>query len=163
MDINMGKHKGGKKNKILPKHRVQSINISSLESKVRDIGYLSDANVVCVNGSGEKMSEVLLDFAEPLIDGIEDDYRAMEKTISFVVVVWNVSLLPEMEKRKGIEAILDLFSKDDAEAARRTGEDMVRFLLERKERYFQNNKRLIISYEFGKKNGKPWLNVASTV
>ncbi|MGQ9824854.1 MAG: hypothetical protein ACUVSK_07635, partial [Desulfotomaculales bacterium] len=112
-------------------------------------------------GTGEKMYEVLLDFSEPLLDKLED-YPTIEKAISFAAAIWNLSLLPKSEQKKGLEDILKILGKDDPEM-RKIGEDIARMLLDRKNKYFPNNKRFIINYEFGMRNGKPWLNVASTI
>ncbi|MEW6662553.1 MAG: hypothetical protein ACOY9Y_14450 [Bacillota bacterium] len=156
----MGKHKGRKKKKKLPKHRVQGINTSSLENKVRGSGLFS-GKVTFVHGMKEKMSEVLLDFAAPFLDGL-DEPKEMEKVISFAAVVWNLSLLPEDQQKNGMKEIADIFGQGGQEY-RNVGMFMTEVLLERKKKFFPNNKRLIINYEFGFKNGLPWLNVASTI
>lgn len=159
----MGKHKGRKKNKILPKHRIQRVTSSSLEDKIKRSGIFQGDKVEFVHGMKEKMSEVLLDFAEPLLEGIEDDdYKAMEKAIGFAAAVWNLSLMPKTEQKEELNDILKIAAKDDPEMLN-VAEGMVRMLLDRKEKYFPNNRRFIINYEFGMRNGQPWLNVASTV
>lgn len=158
----MSKHKR-KKKKVPQKHRLQRITSSSLEDKIRESGILPKDKIRFVKGTGEKMSEVLLDFAEPLLAELEDeDYKSMGKAISFAMAIWNSSLLPENEQKKGLEDILEIVGEDDPEM-RNVGEYIVRMLLDRKKKYFPNNKRFIIDYEFGMKNGQSRLNVASTV
>lgn len=157
----MGKHKGRKKNKILPKHRVQMINTSSLENKVKDSSLFSDGEVTFVHGIEEKMSEVLLDFAAPFLDDI-DEPKEMEKIVSFAVAVWNLSLLPENQQKNGKKEILDIFAQGGQEY-QNVGAFMTDVLLERKKKLYQNNKRFIVNYDLGFKNGLPWLNVASTI
>ncbi|MEW6274876.1 MAG: hypothetical protein AB1556_07150 [Bacillota bacterium] len=155
----MGKRK--RKKKALPKNRMRNITSSSLEDKIKKSGLFRGKNFTLVKGTGEKMSEVLLDFAEPLLDKLED-YPTIEKAISFAAVIWNLSLLPKSEQKKGLEDILKILGKDDPEM-RKIGKDIAIMLLDRKEKCFPNNKRFIITYEFGMKNGEPWLNVASTI
>ncbi|MGQ9823580.1 MAG: hypothetical protein ACUVSK_01060, partial [Desulfotomaculales bacterium] len=74
----MGKRK--RKKKALPKNRMRNITSSSLEDKIKKSGLFRGKNFTLVKGTGEKMSEVLLDFAEPLLDKLED-YPTIEKAI----------------------------------------------------------------------------------
>lgn len=152
----MGKRK--RRKKALPKN-MRNITSSSLEDKIKKSSLFRGKNFTLVKGTDEKMSAVLLDFAEPLLDKLED-YPTIEKAISFAAVIWNLSLLPKSEQKKGLEDILKMF--DDPEM-RKIGKDIAIMLLDRKEKCFPNNKRFIINYEFGMKNGEPWLNVASTI
>lgn len=154
----MSKHKR-KKNKILPKHRLPRITDSSLEEKVIESGLFPSDEIGFVHGLEEKMSDVLVDFAQPILHGIEGDFKATEKAISFAAAVWNLSLLPKGEQGKGLHDILKIIGDNEGN----NGENLVKILLDRKEKYFPKNKRFIINYEFGMKNGQPWLNVASTV
>jgi hypothetical protein len=157
----VGKRKGRKKNKILPKHRVREINTSSLENKVRDSSLFSDGEVTFVHGMEQKMSEVLLDFAALFLDDL-DEPKEIEKVISFAAAVWNLSLLPEKQQKNGMKEITDIFAQEYQEY-QNVGAFMTEVLLERKKKFYPNNKRFIINYEFCFKNGLPWLNVASTI
>jgi len=156
----MSKHKR-KRNKILPKNRVPRVTSSSLEDKIKESGLFGEKEVTLVKSMGEKMSEVLFDFAEPLLDEVDDDHHAMDKAISFAAAVWNLSLMSKSDQKKGVNDILEIIRKDDPEMLS-VGHGIIEMLLDRKKKYFPNNKRFIISYELGLRNGQPWLNVAST-
>lgn len=153
------KKKKGKKNKRLSKRCVQNTNVFSLENKIKTSGIFPSSNVKFVrNNMKEKMSDVLLDFAAPFLDDL-DDPDDMKKVIAFAAVVWNISLIPESEKKNSLDEITGVFASEDSSLV----EHMTKVLLERKEQLFSYNKRFIVDYEFGFKDGLPWLNVASTL
>ncbi len=60
-----------------------------------------------------KMSEVILDFAEPLLNTIDDDDELFEDAISFAVICWNASFLPEKERKKIVCSMVDEMAKSD--------------------------------------------------
>ena len=153
--------KKSKKKKIMPKHRISNPLATSFADKVRNSEILDNKDVVLVGQVGEKMSEVILDFAEPLLENVEGN-EGTEKTMCMAILVWNISLMPKDEQKNAIEDILNNLCKDEL-GLRKDMEDVINMLIERKKKYFSKNKRFIINYEIGTKNGKPWLNVASTV
>ncbi len=157
----MAKNKGRKKNKVLPKNRVQNVTTFTLENNIKKNNLLNDIETKFLYDLEEKMSEVLLDFASPFLAGL-DDPNDMEKAISFAASVWNLSLLPKDQQKDGIEEIAQIFGQGSVEH-HNIGKYMVNKLLERKDIIYPNNRRCIVNYEFGVKNGLPWLNVASTI
>ena len=58
--------------------------------------------------------------------------------------------------------LINIFDQCGPEA-RLTGEQIVNYLFDRKQRLYPNNKRTILSFEYGLLNGKLHLNVASTL
>ena len=92
-----------------------------------------------------KMSEVILDFAEPLLDAIDDD-ELFEKAIGCAVVCWNLSFLTEIKKQRHVRAIVNKLDKSDL-LTRFEAEDYVRMLLERKRILFADEKRIVINYK----------------
>ena len=98
-----------------------------------------------------KMSEVLLDFAEPLLNNVGCD-ELFEDVISFAIICWNASFLPEKEQKKIISSLVDEMAKSDVLLRLSIGSD-VRMLLERKKRFFADEKRMIINYEIIEENG----------
>ena len=92
-----------------------------------------------------KMSEVILDFAEPLLDAIDDD-ELFENAVGCAVVCWNLSFLQEMKQKRQVRAIVNKFDKSGL-LTRFEAEDCVRMLLERKRILFADEKRIVINYK----------------
>jgi hypothetical protein len=109
----------------------------------------------------EKMSEVILDFAEPLLDECENE--ASEKVaVAMAILVWNISLLPENDQDREILKICsELAGSDDKKQIARLM-DYANYLLERKKRYYAENQRYIVKYEISGSGNSQRLDVAST-
>ena len=99
-----------------------------------------------------KMSEVILDFAEPLLNTIDDDDGLFVDVISFAVICWNISFLPEKEQKKMIRSLVDEMAKFDV-LLRLGVQNDIRMLLERKKAFFADDKRMVINYEIIEENG----------
>lgn len=91
-----------------------------------------------------KMSEVILDFAEPLLDTIDDE--VFKYAISFAVICWNISFLPEKEQQRHVRDILNGLGESDP-MVRIGVEDWTRMLLERKKAFFADDRRIVVSYQ----------------
>jgi len=91
-----------------------------------------------------KMSQVILDFAEPLLNTIDDE--VFEYAISFAVLCWNLSFLTEKEHQQHVRDILKGLGESDP-MARFEVEDCIRMLLERKRFFFADEKRMVLSYQ----------------
>jgi len=92
-----------------------------------------------------KMSQVILDFAEPLLDAIDDD-ELFENAINCAVACWNLSFLPEKKQQRQLRAIVNELGKSD-QLTRHEFEDCVRMLLERKRILFADEKRIVVNYK----------------
>jgi len=109
---------------------------------------------------GRKMSEVLLDFASPLLDAVDDDY--FKNVIGFAVLCWNLSFLPDGERQKELERIINKLGRTDP--LFRTGvEDHARMLLKRKQEYFAKDRRFIVNFKIVEEGNNNRLFVMSTL
>ncbi len=99
-----------------------------------------------------KMSEVILDFAEPLLNTIDDDDELFEDVISFAVICWNASFLPEKERKKIVCSMVDEMAKSDV-LLRLGVQGDIRMLLERKKTFFADEKRMVVNYKIIEENG----------
>jgi len=92
-----------------------------------------------------KMSEVLLDFAEPVLETFDhpEDFEAM---VTLAVLCWNCSLLPANEQRKSLNKVINELGKSDP-TTRIEIEDCIRMLMERKKTVFANDRRMIANFE----------------
>jgi len=107
-----------------------------------------------------KMSEVILDFAEPLLDAIDDD-ELFENAIGCAVVCWNLSFLTEKKQQRQVRTIVNKLDKSDL-LTRFEAEDCVRMLLERKRVFFADEKRIVINYKIVEEGDYQRLLVMST-
>src|SRR5215510_12215265 len=115
---------------------------------------------VLVNPAGtEKMSEVILRFAEPLQD---EDGMVPKALLEIAIIIWNASFIPQEMQRKALEDVVNVMPKENLEA-RHEMFSMVNMLLERKQRYFSQNKRLIMDYHITESAHSIYLDVMSTV
>ena len=106
-----------------------------------------------------KMSEVIADFAKPLLKEAIDDSSA-KVAISMAVTCWNLSFLPEDEPEKMINDMKAKLSTTESDA--KILESMVRMLIERKKAFFSHIKKLVVDYDVKFINGKLHLNVVSS-
>jgi len=92
-----------------------------------------------------KMSEVLLDFVEPVLETFDhpEDFEAM---VTLAVLCWNCSLLPANEQRKSLNKVINELGKSDP-TTRIEVEDCIRMLMERKKTVFANDIRMIANFE----------------
>jgi len=115
---------------------------------------------VMVNPTGtEKMSEVILRFAEPFKDNDGLVPRAM---LEIAIILWNASFMPKDMQRKALEDVVNVFPRDDSEA-RREMFLIVNMLLERKKQHFSDNKRMIMDYHITESAHSIHLDVVSTI
>lgn len=107
-----------------------------------------------------KMSEVILDFAEPLLNKIDDDDEIFERVISFAVICWNISFLPENGQKKMIRSLIDEMAKSDV-MLRLSVQIDIKMLLECKKEFFADDNRMVVNYEIIEENGSRRLLVMS--
>jgi hypothetical protein len=110
----------------------------------------------------EKMSEVILDFAEPLLDECENE--ASEKiAVAMAILIWNVSLLPEKDQdREILKMCSELARSDDAKQIAELM-DYANHLIKRKNKNYAENRRYIVKYEISGYGKDRRLDVASTL
>ena len=92
-----------------------------------------------------KMSDVIPEFAEPILDTIDDD-ELFEEVISFAVICWNLSFLPEQQQL----AQWNNFANEVGTSqllSHTEIEDWVWILLERKRTFFADDRRIVMNYK----------------
>ena len=111
---------------------------------------------------GVKMSAVILKLAEPLLKKYGDDDKRIKTIISLTIIEWNRLMLPEDEREKFQDEMIDTLSPPDDEA------DTVGSILylsdliaERQKKYFPDLKKLIVDYELIVSDGNITLNISS--
>jgi len=130
--------------------------------KVKNSSALPVSHVVVEPEGQVRMSEVILEFAEPLLEQCKDEKSAAGAT-GLAISVWNLSLLPE--KSQGQEIIKmcsELTGSDDPKDYDELM-DFAKVLLERKKKYYSDNKRAIANYQISGSGKNRRLDVASTL
>lgn len=129
-----------------------------LRSRMVEMGLPEPKRMTVSPHCKAKMSEVILDFIAPYVPAAQSEgrYRAL---VSIAVVAWNASFFPPLERRRLVDSVIDQAMPDDAEDAKLVIEELV----QRKERYFSDNKRMILSYDLTITKEGSHLSVASSL
>jgi hypothetical protein len=94
------------------------------------------------------MSQVILDFARPLLETCSDE-ASERKAISLAIFVWNTTLLPDPERKQTLEAYLetyrDTIPKEDFEMLC----NYIDRLVQDKNTRFADNRNKITNCTFG--------------
>jgi hypothetical protein len=96
----------------------------------------------------QAMSQVILDFAGPLLETC-DDRDAERKAISMAIFVWNSTLLPEAQRRQTLAAYLDQCAAVVPAEEVKTLSGYIDRLVEDKAARFADNRNQITNCTFG--------------
>ena len=110
--------------------------------------------------SANKLSEVILEYAEPLTN-VADGSELEERAIRMSVTLWNASLLPKQKALETIEPALDDMAQGD-QLLKSEIYLMFELMYKRKQSLFPNDKRFIVDYTLEENDGDFYLQVAST-
>ena len=113
-----------------------------------------EAILLC-DGAAEKMSEVIEDFAEPLLSRAESP-EDVKTALLVAMTAWNYSLLDEEAKAEPDNPHLKLLADPNARS-------IFDSLLERKRLLFPDNRRAIIDFELIPNGTEYQFNVVSTL
>ncbi|MBI2927091.1 MAG: hypothetical protein HYY24_15455 [Verrucomicrobia bacterium] len=103
----------------------------------------------------QKMSEVLVDFAQPMLDLARSE-EDVQKALSVATIAWNLALLPPQEREE--ESATGPLARLPAEA-----QTIVWEMVERKLLHFNKVNRMIMDFDASGEAGKLTLNVVSTL
>jgi hypothetical protein len=111
------------------------------------------------NPMGEKkMSEVLLEYAEPLMKHAEN-MEQQHKAISMAIICWNVSLLNETDRGRVLDAIY--VDTDEVEVSNL--KEVITFMVNRKQELFPCNEKKIADWMVKDRGDQLFLEVATTL
>jgi len=108
---------------------------------------------------GEKLSAVILEFARPLTDLVDD--RGLRAAICLAVFCWNIALLPEDEQERERRHIVKKMTKNDPDIADEL-ETWSKYLLDRKKAFFAHDRRMVVEHTVSSDGDAHHLFVAST-
>lgn len=108
----------------------------------------------------EKMSEVIGDFAEPLLRDCKSN-DDIKKSIQFAVVVWNLTMLPEDEQDKIIQNLVKTLSTPGDIDQINQAKLFINSFINRKKELFPHIQRAITDYQFSGAGSNLRLNIVS--
>jgi hypothetical protein len=158
--------KDAKKRRLASKKKRQAqsrARHTGVMQQVKQLPAFRDADVRMMPAGAQKMSQVILEFARPLLDSADGDAET-RNALAFAVLAWNASLMPE--ERRG-DLIQDALKRNAASA--HSGGDVVAIqglfsdLIRRKEQAYPEVQRLIVDYHVRQSDGQTFLEVASTM
>jgi hypothetical protein len=104
--------------------------------------------VQTVDQGMEAMSNVILDFAGPLLETCQDE-ASERKAISLAIYVWNTVMLPEPECRQTLEAYLSECRKVMPPEELQTLSGYIDRLVQSRKTRFADNRKKITNCTFG--------------
>lgn len=107
-----------------------------------------------------KLSAVIMDFARPLTESVEDDQ--FETAITLAILCWNVALLPEDEQERKLGVLKTKLAEDKPAWWIRDLEGWTRRLVDRKKRLFGHDRRMVVNYTITDEGDDFHLYVVST-
>ena len=119
---------------------------------------LPEGTIVTANLQKEKMSEVLLEFAEPLTNECEGD-KAFYNALQLSAIAWNSSFFPFKERNKLIDRDINKYINDNYD--REIAKEILSRMLERKKKNFSHIKTMIVDFQISYRDGQRHLNVMS--
>lgn len=140
------------------KSRNHKIPADRLRSRIVEMGLPEPKRMTVTPHGKKKMSEVILDFIAPYVPAAQSEAR-YRRLLSVAVVAWNASLCPPLERRRILDSVIYEAMPYGAEDTKLVIEELVR----RKECYFSDNKRLILSYDLTITKEGSHLSVASSL
>ena len=111
---------------------------------------------------GVKMSAVILKLAEPLLKKYGDIDKRIKTIISLTIFEWNRLMLPESEREKFQDEMINTLLPPDEEAET-VGSILYLsdLIAERQKKYFSDIKNIIVDYELVVSDGNITLNISS--
>ena len=122
---------------------------------------VSAGRVVIVDGD-PKMSEVILELADPLLDGDVSNAKEVDFIVQLTIATWNKAMFPADRQSAMEKQIIDTLVPPDGKA------ELVGALIQameivddRRKRLFPNLRRFVVNYDLQVSEGRVALNVIS--
>ena len=154
--VGYNRHMKSSRDKRRKRRRQKRDSAATLKKRVQQ-QFPDQKIVVGETCDGVKMSEVLKAFAAPYRE-FADTEEALQRLLATAVVAWNTTLFPVQERKTHIEEVLEALPKE----VRADGRAIINEMMERKEKYFSEYKRMIIDYEVTDTGKDYQLTVIST-
>jgi hypothetical protein len=118
---------------------------------------------VVVFPSEVKMSEVIIEFAEPLMERAMN-YEDEKKALTMAIGLWNLSVLPLEKRAEEIETLIGALGGSESDPENDAeNRNLIQLFIDRKERLFPDIERLILDYDMVETPKGLHLNVVSSL
>ncbi|RLA88896.1 MAG: hypothetical protein DRG58_06705 [Deltaproteobacteria bacterium] len=122
--------------------------LARLTDRLKKADYLPKALIIKNRSSKLKMSQVILDFAEPFLAQIdEQDDTAFREVIDLAILGWNLALLTESGRQELLDKIMAKPAPKIPRHYKQTLQKKLDALIQRKQRFFADYRLAIIDYE----------------
>jgi len=105
-----------------------------------------------------KLSEVIMEFVEPLSERI-NDIVVTKRIIEFGILIWNLSFLPLEEREEQKKSIMKSFSIKEDDQDDDGFNEIYDYLIFRKDALFKNDKRFVVNYKIDDREDNSHLSV----
>jgi hypothetical protein len=130
-----------------------------LRKKLKSSDY-ADRKLIRNPPGKEKMSEVIMEFIEPIrLKNKDETVEELKNLLMVGITAWNLAILVEQEKDTDIEAILDKLDMDRANI--QFTKEVIKALMERKKSLFSKHDRMIAEFEVVDRGKDLHISVAS--
>ena len=117
---------------------------------------------VVVFGGEPKMSEVILDLADPLLDGDVSNPKEVDFIVQLTIAAWNKSMFSADRQTAMEKEIIDTLVPPDGDAEQAaTIIQALDIVEERRRKLFPNLRRFVLDYDLRVSEGRVALNVVS--
>ncbi len=117
---------------------------------------------VVVFDSKPKMSEVILDLADPLLDGDVSNPKEVDFIIQLTIAAWNKAMFPADRQAAMEKEIIDILVPPDGKAEKiGTVIQALEIVDDRRKKLFPNLRRFVGDYDLQVSGGRVALNVIS--
>ena len=117
---------------------------------------------VYVLGGETKMSEVILELADPLLDGDVSNAKEVDFIVQLTIAAWNKAMFPADRQNAMEKQIIDTLVPPDGKA------ELVGAVIQameivddRRKRLFPNLRRFVVNYDLQVSEGRVALNILS--
>ena len=109
-----------------------------------------------------KMSEVLMEYIEPFLEGTET-YEECSNLLEIAIMSWNIALVSEEKAQELLKKIFSGNSSDPEEIEdEKEVQRIVKKLIKRKLKFFAQEKRFITDFKLTENSGRFHISVASS-
>ena len=131
--------------------------------KEQETNYSPRPGRVVVVGAEPKMSEVILDLADPLIDGDVSNAKEVDLIVQLTIAAWNKAMLSADKQDASEKQIIDILVPRDGDAELvGTVIQALDIVEERRKKLFPNLRRFIEDYDLHVSDGRVALNIISS-
>ena len=136
--------------------------VTKIDYGFRQQGISTEGIEFVESPDGVKMSEVILKLADPILKEFGDKDKQIETIISLTIFEWNTLMLPDGEREKYQDKMMDTLLPPD-ENAETVGSILYLsdLIAERQKKYFPDIKKVIVDYELIVSGGNITLNISS--